>query len=689
MNPRSSSSAEVSAEDAKGYTLAAMPPTAFGKYVLVGKLGHGGMAEVNLAVTGGKGGFRKLFVIKRLHAHLEAEPGFVDMFLDEARLAAQLDHPHCVQTVEVGEVGGQHFLAMEYLDGQGLERLLRMAAARNEPLPPVMAARICLDALDGIGYAHELSGFDGQALGVVHRDISPQNLFVTYTGVVKVLDFGIAKAASNVVETRTGVIKGKYAYIAPEQALANNLDARADLWSMGVVFWELLTTRRLFKSVNELATLQETLRGNIHPPSSVRPEVPPELDAIAMRALQRDPNLRYPTASAFKADLEGWLSRQPTTPDRRSIAALMNERFGDIQQLQKQKLRECLAAVAQGENSLERLIEAGGVLASAEHAALMSQSSPGVYTPSGAVALPASAPQGYGPYPTPTPYPSNPYPSNPYPSNPYPSNPYPSNPYPSNPYVAPPPPPSPSNPYGAAPPGHLQQPPPPEQRRRAVGWWLVGVGALAIAAVLGAVLMAQLGGGTAVPDDGSVAVRVLGAPGDPGADPAAADPTLVPAVGVIVPVIPSEPSAPVPPIAVVPSVEPGTGSDEPASSGPSESGSGSRRGGRGRRGGETEETAASTPESATTTSAATGTIPSSTGTEEPPASGDGFLTMATSPWTSVTCDGRSLGDTPLVHVSLPSGRHACRLVNAAEGISESYDVTIRPGETTRVRLGLR
>jgi serine/threonine-protein kinase len=676
MNSRSSSSAEVSAEDAKGYTLAAMPPTAFGKYVLVGKLGHGGMAEVNLAVTGGKGGFRKLFVIKRLHAHLEAEPGFVDMFLDEARLAAQLDHPHCVQTVEVGEVGGQHFLAMEYLDGQGLERLLRMAAAKNEPLPPAMAARICLDALDGLGYAHELSGFDGQPLGVVHRDISPQNLFVTYTGVVKVLDFGIAKAASNVVETRTGVIKGKYAYIAPEQALANNLDARADLWSMGVVFWELLTTRRLFKSVNELATLQETLRGDIHPPSSVQPNVPPELDAIAMRALQRDPNQRYPSAAAFKADLEGWLSRQPKAPDRRSIAALMTERFGDIMQLQKQKLRECLAAVAQGENSVERLIEAGGVLASAELAA-MSQSSPGLYTPSGAVVLPTSAPQGHGPYPTPTPYPSNPYVA----------------PYPSNPYVAPPPTPYPSNPY-VAPPGHLQQPPPPEQRRRAVGWWLVGVGALAIAAVLGAVLMAQLGGG-GTPDEGTVAISVVG--GTP-----ANDPGSISGTGTVLPGAPSEPS--VGPVAVPPITVPdvvvapeavvvGSSESEGSGSGSGGSGSGSRRSGRGRRGGEGEETAADAEAEAGAASSGTtapgGTVVPPSGTEEPPATGEGFLTMATSPWTSVTCDGRSLGDTPLVHVSLPSGRHSCRLVNAAEGISESYDVTIRPGETTRVRLGLR
>src|SRR4051812_1239988 len=272
-------------DETKAYTVAPMPPTAFGKYVLIGKLGHGGMAEVNLAVSSGKGNFRKLAVIKRMHAHLEAEAGFVDMFLDEARLAAQLDHPHCVQTTEVGEANGQHFLAMESLDGQGLERLLRITGSKNETLPPALVARMVADALDGLGYAHELTSYDGQRLGVVHRDISPQNLFVTYNGVVKLLDFGIAKAESNVTETKTGVVKGKYAYIAPEQALATPVDGRADVWAMGVVMWEMLTSRRLFKSHNELATLQETLTAVIHPPSSVVAGIPPELDRIVMRAL--------------------------------------------------------------------------------------------------------------------------------------------------------------------------------------------------------------------------------------------------------------------------------------------------------------------------------------------------------------------------------------------------------------------
>ncbi len=315
--------ASESVDAAKAYSLVAIPPEPFDKYTLIGKLGHGGMAEVNLAVATGRGNFRKLIVIKRLHRHLAMEPGFVDMFLDEARLAARLSHPNVVQTHEVGEWNDNHFLAMEYLDGQGLERLLRISGQRGELIPFELGARIVADALEGLAYAHELTDFDGTPLNVVHRDVSPQNIFVTYDGVVKLLDFGIAKAATHVVETRTGVIKGKYAYIAPEQALAHELDQRADLWSMGVVLWEVLTGRRLFKSVNELATLQETLQGEIKLPSAFRPELPTELDTICMRALERDVAARYASAHEMKEDLDRYLASLPKPPATKHVARLM------------------------------------------------------------------------------------------------------------------------------------------------------------------------------------------------------------------------------------------------------------------------------------------------------------------------------------------------------------------------------
>jgi len=218
--------------------------TPFDDYLLIGALGRGGMAEVLLALQDGPGGFRKLVVIKRLLPHLADEPGVVEMFLDEARLAARLEHPHVVRTEKVGEADGRHFIAMEYLDGEPVSRILRETTRRGEPLPLPLAARVGADALDGLAYAHGASDYDGTALGVVHRDVSPQNLFVTYQGVTKLLDFGIAKAATQEGQTRTGFVKGRFGYLAPEQARGGDVDARADLFGMGVVLFRRGARRR-------------------------------------------------------------------------------------------------------------------------------------------------------------------------------------------------------------------------------------------------------------------------------------------------------------------------------------------------------------------------------------------------------------------------------------------------------------
>ena len=216
----------------------AMSPAPFAGYTLVAKLGQGGMAEVYLALAPGPQGFQKLVVVKRLHMNMEDEPMLVAMFLDEARIAARLAHPNVVQTNDVGEHEGSHFIAMEYLEGQPFDRILKHAVRDGERLPMRLAARIIADALDGLHYAHEACDYDGTPLGVVHRDVSPHNLFVTYDGVVKLLDFGIAKATTQVVETRTGLVKGKFAYMAPEQARSAPADRRADVFAMGVVLWE-------------------------------------------------------------------------------------------------------------------------------------------------------------------------------------------------------------------------------------------------------------------------------------------------------------------------------------------------------------------------------------------------------------------------------------------------------------------
>ena len=245
-----------------------MRGASFGKYRLIAELGHGGMADVFLAVQAGPAGsnFRKLSVIKRLRQNLVEEPEFVEMLIDEARIAARLNHPNVVQTNEVGEFGTQYFIAMEYLDGQPLHRIQRRSAQRvKDGKPPALRPEhqivILMDALAGLHHAHELADYDGSPLQIVHRDVTPQNIFVTYEGQVKVVDFGIAKAAGRASETRQGVVKGKIRYMAPEQAIGGTVDCRADTFAMGILLWEVVTGQRLWKDFDDLEIVRQLIEG--------------------------------------------------------------------------------------------------------------------------------------------------------------------------------------------------------------------------------------------------------------------------------------------------------------------------------------------------------------------------------------------------------------------------------------------
>lgn len=222
-------------------------PQPFGKYTLLGRLGTGGMADALLAMLHGAMGFQKPVVLKRMHASLGRDSHFVKMFLDEARLAARLGHANVVATSEVGECDGHYFIAMDYLEGVSLDRIARKYIHDGREVPLGLLLRVLCDCLDGLHYAHELRDYDGAPLGVVHRDVTPSNLFVTSSGVAKVLDFGIAKAAMQDEATRTGTLKGKLSYMAPEQFYPDPVDRRVDLWALGVVLWEMCTGRRLFK----------------------------------------------------------------------------------------------------------------------------------------------------------------------------------------------------------------------------------------------------------------------------------------------------------------------------------------------------------------------------------------------------------------------------------------------------------
>jgi serine/threonine-protein kinase len=320
--------------------------TSFGKYTLIAKIGHGGMAEVFLAAVRGPAGFTKLCVLKRLHPHLEEEDALVGMFLDEARLAARLNHPNVVQTYEVGDVEGLHFLTMEYLEGQSLARVLRHLRRLDQPLPLGVGTRMFVELLDGLQYAHSLKDFDGTPLNVVHRDISPGNVYVTYDGQVKLLDFGIARAGTQLVETRAGQVKGKFAYIAPEQASSDGKhDQRADIWSLGVVMWEAFAGKRLFKGDSEVATLHNALTSEILT-LDTEIDVPNELARIVDRALQRDPDARYPSARAMKEDLEQFMHSEGLRAGRNDVGSFVTELF----ERERDDQRRVLSAYMRGES---------------------------------------------------------------------------------------------------------------------------------------------------------------------------------------------------------------------------------------------------------------------------------------------------------------------------------------------------
>jgi eukaryotic-like serine/threonine-protein kinase len=296
------------------------------RYKLVARLGHGGMAEVFLAAWEVAPFVHRPVVIKRLHEHFTEDQNLVQMFLDEARLLCLLDHPHIVKTLEAGVIEGRCCIAMEYLEGQPLHRVLRRAYQRGK-LPVELAVSIAISMLDALEYAHDAKDADGEALEIVHRDVSPHNVFVGNDGQVKVLDFGIAKAKTQEGRTATGIIKGKVGYIAPEQAAAEPVDQRADIWSSGVVLWEALAGARLFKAETDAGALNLTLKGEIPTAATRRPELPVELDVVLARALQRIPALRYRSAGAMKKDLENWLASAGHGRDQAALAALMRELF--------------------------------------------------------------------------------------------------------------------------------------------------------------------------------------------------------------------------------------------------------------------------------------------------------------------------------------------------------------------------
>lgn len=308
-----------------------MELTQLGRYRLCFELASGGMATVYLARMEGPHGFEKIVALKQIHPHLVSERAYVDMFLDEARIASGITHPNVCSVFDFGESNGKYYLAMEYLVGEPLGRLFGRVAAnpeqRSSPLHALRCARIIEEACEGLHAAHESTDADHRPLNVVHRDVSPKNLFMTYSGVVQVVDFGIASARQRVHRTSTGQLKGTMPYMAPEQISGGQVDRRLDIWGLGVVLWELLTLDRLFRRETEAETMFAVLVNDIPRPSERRPDVPPELDAIVMKALERDPEKRWPTTRAMGKALHAFAAKQSNVVGAAELSEWMRELF--------------------------------------------------------------------------------------------------------------------------------------------------------------------------------------------------------------------------------------------------------------------------------------------------------------------------------------------------------------------------
>ena len=306
-----------------------------GRYQLCFELASGGMATVYLARADGESGFEKLVALKRIHRHLAKERGYVDMFLDEARIASRITHANVCSVFDFGEANGEYYIAMEYLVGEPLSRVGQRVAKdpdqRRSPLLPARIARVIADACEGLHAAHELKDAHGELLNVVHRDASPKNLFLTYDGVVQVVDFGIASARQRVHQTSTGDVKGTFPYMAPEQLSASTADRRVDIWSLGVTLWELLTLRRLFRGDTPARTMHAVLFDDIAAPSEYRSQIPKELDEIVLKALDRDPDQRWQSGREMGKALRQFLAAQGEVLGPAELSEWMSELFPEGQ----------------------------------------------------------------------------------------------------------------------------------------------------------------------------------------------------------------------------------------------------------------------------------------------------------------------------------------------------------------------
>jgi TonB family protein len=296
----------------------------FGQYVLLEKIATGGMAEVWKARMRGVEGFQKIVAIKKILPHLSDNQDFIEMFVDEAKLAAQLNHNNIIHIYDLGKIQNSYYIAMEYIDGSDLKAILKRAQERDHPMSVELALFIASKVAAALDYAHRKHDFEGKEMGLVHRDVSPQNVLISEEGDIKLCDFGIAKAASKASHTQAGALKGKLQYMSPEQAWGRQIDKRSDIFALATVLFEMLTARKLFGGDNELSILEQVREARVTAPSLINDEITPQIDQIVLKALQKEPSNRYQTAGEMQRDIDAVLYTFKPTPTSADLAIYMH-----------------------------------------------------------------------------------------------------------------------------------------------------------------------------------------------------------------------------------------------------------------------------------------------------------------------------------------------------------------------------
>ncbi|HYZ90127.1 MAG TPA: serine/threonine-protein kinase [Myxococcales bacterium] len=318
-------------------------PLKFGKYLLLERIAVGGMAEVYAAKSFGVEGFERILAIKKILPTMGEDPEFVSMFVDEARIAVQLSHANIVQVLELGKHDDSLYIAMEYVAGRDVRQLAQQFRRRGLPLPVPQACAIVARACEALDHAHRKCDVSGKPLGIVHRDVSPQNVLVSFTGDVKLIDFGIAKAETRMQRTQSGALKGKFSYMSPEQVQGQPIDRRSDVFSVGVLLWELLCGRKLFTADSDLALLDKVRRADVPPPRSLNAEVSEALDAVVLKALAPDRDRRYQWCSELHDDLVRFAVAGDTVLGTRRLGEWMREEFSAEYESEQARMREWLA----------------------------------------------------------------------------------------------------------------------------------------------------------------------------------------------------------------------------------------------------------------------------------------------------------------------------------------------------------